>query len=89
MELHNLLEKEVILTINQIIEKDSSLFCICEKCRLDIAAIALNNLTPQYTVTESGYLYAKAENLTSQFNVSVVAAITKAINIVASNPKHK
>lgn len=89
MELHNLLEEEVLHIINEIIEKDSSLFCVCEKCKLDIAAIALNSLPPQYTVTESGYLYAKAENLTSQFNVSVLTAISKAIEIVSSNPKHK
>lgn len=35
--------KEVLADINM---------CTCEKCLLDVAAIALNDLPPKYVVTE-------------------------------------
>ncbi len=37
--------KEVLADINM---------CTCEKCLLDVAAIALNDLPPKYVVTEKG-----------------------------------
>ena len=37
--------------------------CGCEKCRLDVAALALNYLPPHYVVTEKGELYSKISSL--------------------------
>lgn len=87
MELHNLLEDEVFNVINSI-QKDLDVKCLCEKCRLDIAAIALNRLHPRYVVTEEGYLYSKVDSMNQQFNTDVIAAVTEAIKIVGKNPKH-
>ncbi|HSH36404.1 late competence development ComFB family protein, partial [Schnuerera sp.] len=67
MELRNLMEDEVIHTINKIL-KDKYDICTCEKCKLDIAAIALNNLKPKYVVTEKGELFGKAYTLDYQFD---------------------
>ena len=33
--------------------------CTCTKCIIDIKAIALNNLKPQYTATENGEVYIR------------------------------
>ena len=63
--------------------------CSCDKCLLDIAAIALNSLPPKYVVTEKGELYSKIETLKQQFEVDVVAAVTKAAVIVKRNPRHE
>ncbi|WP_353095897.1 late competence development ComFB family protein [Tissierella praeacuta] len=87
MELHNLIEDEVLNVINNI-EKKVDIKCLCEKCKLDIAAIALNNLHPKYVVTEEGYLYSKVNSMNQQFNTDVIAAVTEAIEIVGRNPKH-
>lgn len=62
--------------------------CKCEKCKMDIAAIALNDLPTKYIVTEKGELYSKINILMQQFEVDVVSAITKAAILVKRNPRH-
>lgn len=62
--------------------------CKCEKCRLDIMAIALNDLPPKYVVTDTGALYTKVRELEQQFEVDVETAIVKAAVFVSRNPKH-
>lgn len=62
--------------------------CECEKCKLDIAAIALNSLQPHYVVTPKGRLYTKLNTLQQQFDVDVLSAIIKAAILVKRNPHH-
>lgn len=62
--------------------------CACEKCTLDILAISLNSLKPKYVVTKRGELYSKLAMLRHQFDVDIIAAITKAAVIVARDPRH-
>lgn len=62
--------------------------CTCENCRFDIKAITLNSLPPKYVVTKKGQLYTKLYSLQQQFDVDIIAAITKAAAIVAENPRH-
>lgn len=88
MELRNLMEDEVIHTINKIL-KDKDDICTCEKCKLDIAAIALNNLKPKYVVTEKGELFGKAYTLDYQFDADLIREIVKAIEIVGAKPHHE
>ncbi|MCF6460080.1 late competence development ComFB family protein [Clostridium sp. Cult3] len=88
MELRNLMEDEVMNTIDRVL-KDRDEVCGCDKCRLDIAAIALNNLKPKYVVTEKGGLYAKVDTLDYQYDVDLVKEITKAIEIVDKEPHHE
>jgi competence protein ComFB len=88
MELVNLMEREVKSTINKILKNKRGSICDCEKCKLDIAAIALNNLKPQYVVTDKGQLYGKLNTLDYQFDVDLTKEITKAIEIVSKNPHH-
>lgn len=62
--------------------------CNCETCKMDVAAIALNNLPPRYAVTEVGNLYSKLNLLRQQFEIDVVTQITKAAEIVQRKPRH-
>ena len=62
--------------------------CKCEKCRLDIMALALNGLPAKYVVSEQGELYAKLKELEQQFDIDVETAIVKAAVLVGKNPKH-
>ena len=66
----------------------SKKLCSCELCKLDIKAIALNGLPQKYVVTRKGELYAKVSSLQNQFEVDIIAAITKAAVIVGKNPRH-
>ncbi|WIF94524.1 late competence development ComFB family protein [Caminicella sporogenes] len=62
--------------------------CKCEKCQMDIKAIALNNLKPHYIVSEKGRLYEKVYEMDMQFCVDVMKALINAIDIVSKNPRH-
>jgi len=62
--------------------------CKCEKCILDIKAIALNNLPPKYVVTEKGLIFKKVDALIQQFEVDIISAIAKATVIVRKYPRH-
>lgn len=87
VELVNLMEDEVLRMIDRILE-DLDNVCKCDKCKLDIAAIALNNLKPRYVVSEKGRLYAKVEALSYQNEANLIIEITRAIKIVGENPHH-
>jgi competence protein ComFB len=62
--------------------------CKCEKCNLDIMAIALNNLPAKYIVTDKGELFSKINELEQQFEVDVETEIIKAAIFVGRHPKH-
>ncbi len=88
MKLKNLMEDEVMYAINKIL-KDRDDVCTCEKCKLDIAAIVLNNLKPKYVVTEKGSLYARLDTLDYQFDADIVSQIAMAIEKVKDEPRHE
>jgi competence protein ComFB len=85
-QMKNYME-EIVLSAMQDILRDIKV-CTCERCRYDIAAKALNDLPPQYIVTQKGVIYSKINNLKSQFEVDVISAITKAAILVKRNPNH-
>ncbi|MBK5242014.1 late competence development ComFB family protein [Clostridium sp.] len=63
--------------------------CKCEKCKLDITAIALNSLDTRYIVSEQGEIYTKAlTEVDKQDKIDVTTAIAIAIEVVSANPKH-
>ena len=87
LQLKNYME-EIVFRLMKDVLSDINV-CTCENCILDIAAIALNTLPPKYIVTEKGELYSKISALQQQFEVDVIAAITKAAVLVKRNPRHK
>jgi competence protein ComFB len=86
--LKNFSEIEVAKLLDGILNGYENI-CKCEKCRLDIEALALNSLSTKYIVTEQGEIYTKAlSEVNKQQTINVTTAITKAIEIVSKNPKH-
>lgn len=86
--LKNFSEIEVTKLLDGILIRYANI-CKCEKCRLDITALALNSLSTKYIVTEQGEIYTKALNeVDKQETINVTTAITKAIEIVSKNPQH-
>jgi competence protein ComFB len=84
--LKNYME-EVVFNLMPDILKDINM-CTCEKCVLDISAIALNDLPPKYIVSEKGELYSRIDALTQQFEVDIISAVIKAAVLVKRNPRH-
>ncbi|ABO50324.1 conserved hypothetical protein [Desulforamulus reducens MI-1] len=62
--------------------------CTCPRCRLDVMAIALNNLPTRYVVTDEGGIYTKVAMEQVGGRAQVVAAILNGIQIVQKNPRH-
>lgn len=87
MKLHNYMENVVISVLNHLLTKKDDI-CKCEKCKMDIAAIALNNLPAKYVVTEKGELYTKLNEMEIQFEADVVKELVKAIDIVSKSTQH-
>ena len=90
IQMTNYMEVCVENAIDEILknyEGDDDI-CTCPRCRADIMAIALNNLPTKYVVTPKGEKFAKLISLQTQFDVDIVAEITKAIEIVKNNKRH-
>jgi competence protein ComFB len=85
--LKNYMEEIVRMLIDEVLEDMS--VCKCEKCKMDISAIALNELPPKYVVTEKGELYSKVNTLRQQFEVDALTAIAKAAILVKRSPHHE
>jgi len=85
--LKNYMEAVVLNLMEGVL--DDINMCKCELCKMDIAALALNDLPPKYIATETGELYSKVNSLRNQFEVDVIAAITKAAVLVKRSPRHK
>jgi competence protein ComFB len=85
-KLKNYMEELVIKKTEELQKRMN--MCQCEKCRLDIIAIALNELPTKYVVSEKGELYTKLNELEQQFEIDVETEIIKAAVLVSKNPKH-
>lgn len=79
--------EEVVLNQMKSLLRDMDV-CKCEKCQMDIAAIALNELPPKYVVTEKGVLFSKIESLYQQSEIGVASAILRAVQLVSKKPLH-
>lgn len=86
-QIKNYMEEIVFNQMKEVLQDIN--MCTCDKCIMDIAAIALNDLPPKYIVTEKGELYSKINALKQQFEVDVIAAITKAAVLVKRKPRHE
>lgn len=81
--LVNLMENLVVERLDQAFEKFNC--CKCDKCRKDVAAVALNNLSPHYVVVDPDAIEASLADCPTK---EISAAIIKAILKVKSNPRH-
>ncbi len=86
MELKNLMEVVVSQAIDDI--KKHYEFCNCEQCRLDIAALALNNIPPRYVVSIKGDSYGRADLLAIQKGLDVLGTVLDAVKTVQKKPRH-
>jgi len=84
MGLINVTETTLFEQLKKIMDKRD--ICKCERCRLDIAAIALNNLPPNYVVTTEGEV---VRAISPQLKIDVQRELENAIALVAKRPHHE
>lgn len=87
MELKNYMEIMVMQTLDELLKNDKNV-CGCDKCKLDMAAIALNSLPPKYIVNHNGEIYTRVSMLDNQATTDVLSAVMKSIMRVGANPRH-
>lgn len=81
--LVNLMEQLVADRLDSVFEKFNC--CRCDKCRQDVAAMALNSLPAYYVVAEPDKL---PELLNEAPTKDIAGAMVKAILHVKSHPQH-
>ena len=62
--------------------------CLCEQCRNDIIAYALNHLPCRYVVTPAGGAISKAAAMRIQHMTDVRTALIRAAQTVKESPRH-
>ena len=87
MELKNYMEQLVWEQLDEFLAVDVSV-CKCEKCRYDMAALALNRLMPHYVVTAKAETFTRLKTLELQFRIDVMTAGLQAAETVKSRPHH-
>ena len=88
MKVQNYMELVVDHVLEKLLEKEVPASRFTDKDLLDIKALALNNLPPQYTVSDKGGIFVKVkEQLVIQFQADVIRALLQAMEKVGNNPR--
>lgn len=82
--LTNLMEETVLRKIDQLWPQTD--YCKCDKCRLDIAAYALNRLPARYVQSFEGAMLHKFETSTTQTDIEITAVVYRAIQRIGEEP---
>ena len=85
--LTNRMEHFVQLGLDFMLQQNPEM-CGCDRCRLDIAALALNSLPPRYVVTTLGEVVTNLDLDSSQWKADVMIAIMRAFDLVRKKPRH-
>lgn len=86
MKLQNVMEDFVTQKLEEVL--DDLDCCKCKLCQEDIATYALNRLEPKYVTTDKGRVFARADTLSNQFEVDLLAAIYEGAAVVKAHPHH-
>ena len=87
--------KKYVNMMENIVEEEIDIMapglgcCLCDQCRSDIAALALNHLPPQYVVTQVGSAIRKVDAMRIQHLTDIRTAIIQAAEIVRKDPRHQ
>jgi competence protein ComFB len=87
-KLTNYMERVVKEELNRLLLTRPGI-CTCRTCQMDVMALALNQLPPQYVVSEGGHIHTMVNMAQDQFKTQVLVALINAINSVSKHPRHK
>jgi competence protein ComFB len=88
VKIINVVESMVWEAMDSVLDQKPGI-CRCEKCRTDIAAYALNQLNPRYATSKLGEVLVKTASLDQNIHVAILVALTEAVEVVSTNPRHK
>lgn len=86
-QLVNVIEEMVKSHVRQMMESYD--MCRCEKCYLDVCAIVLNSLKPQYVTTNRGSILAMLSDSNLQYMTDMTVRTLNALKLVKEYPRHK
>jgi len=89
MNIHNILEDQVLVCVNDTYKRTKELnapwlTCDCEQCRLDTAAYVLNKLPPRYVVSGRGLTHMLARD-DAQSSIDMDALVIEGMRKIAAN----
>ena len=92
MNVHNMMEEIVTLSVNQLYdhvksEKVKWLSCDCENCRLDTVSYVLNRIPPKYVVSGRGVTHTTNELSDGQVTADIEALAMEGMRIVSSTKR--
>ena len=82
------MEELVTCEVDRMMKGENYKGCLCERCRADSIALALNRLPAKYVVTEKGEAISKVVASLPQNQVDILTAIAEASQIVKNHPRH-
>ena len=62
--------------------------CPCSRCRMDVIALALNQLRPKYVVISPLEYMLKSDMYATRYNVEVTSQLIRACKLVKEHPNH-
>jgi len=63
--------------------------CQCPRCKADVKALALNNLTPKYVAMHPGEMVPRITVYEGRFHATVTAQLLHACQVVIEHPHHR
>lgn len=85
--LTNRMEHFVSIGLDEMLRQKPEI-CGCDRCRLDVTALALNALPPRYVVSDFGEVVTNLDLDSSQWKADVMMAILRAFDVVRKKPRH-
>lgn len=85
-KLLNAYEGIVMENVHNLMSKQD--MCHCEKCFYDVCAIVYNKGFVRFVTSDQGALLAKVPTLNNGSHVELLVAVSEAIEMVRSSPKH-
>lgn len=62
--------------------------CQCERCKVDVKALALNSLPSKYVVMAKGEFIPRITVYEGRFSAAIIAQLLRACKLVADSPRH-
>ncbi|MBI4868094.1 MAG: late competence development ComFB family protein [Candidatus Wallbacteria bacterium] len=87
--MENLQEERVVMLVREILQAEEyAHVCKCSHCFIDITAIALNSLPPEY-VADKFYKFPEGPDVVKVKQEAATSAIRAAIAKVTAHPHHE
>lgn len=92
-EIFNVTKSVVEIVLDEVLREEKLCsgdeICCCERCRMDVIALALNHLPPKYVVSQEGKAFElyRLQGL-AQSRITVYEEILRAVHTVKARPHH-